>query len=139
MQKFTELKVWQRAHALVLHVYRFSAYFPSDEKYGITSQLRRAAASVPTNIAEGCKRKYPQEYARFLNIAEASLSETQYLLMLARDLNLLSQEDQQALDEQIEHLAPMLFTLREKVEQSVSFPLKPSTVDRQPSTESNHG
>ena len=86
MQRFTELKVWQPGHALVLTVYRMTTGFPKAEQYGLTSQLRRAALSVPTNIAEGSKRLGGQEYARFLNIAEASLAETEYLLMVSRDL-----------------------------------------------------
>ena len=75
MQRFTELKVWQRSHEVTLEVYRVTACFPSAERFGLISQLRRAAASVPTNIAEGSKRQSNQEYARFLNIAEASLVE----------------------------------------------------------------
>src|SRR5713226_1255009 len=90
MQRFTDLKVWQRSHALVLHVYRLTKSFPSDERYGLTSQLRRAVLSVPTNIAEGSKRHTNPEYARFLNIAEGSLAETEYLLMVSRDLGYLS-------------------------------------------------
>lgn len=86
MQRFTEIKVWQRGHALVLSVYRATVGFPIAERYGLLSQLRRAALSVPTNIAEGSKRTGRQEYARFLNISEASLAETEYLLMVSRDL-----------------------------------------------------
>ena len=89
MQRFTDLRVWQRAHSLVLDVYRLSRAFPADERFGITSQLRRAATSVATNIAEGSKRDSNPEYSRFLNIAQASLAETEYLLMLSRDLEFL--------------------------------------------------
>jgi len=77
MQRFTELKVWQRSHELTLEVYRVTASFPSTERFGLISQPRRASASVPTNIAEGSKRQSNQEYARFLNIAEGSLAETE--------------------------------------------------------------
>jgi hypothetical protein len=63
MQRFTELKVWQRAHALVLEVYRISTSFPQEERFGVTSQLRRAITSVPTNIAEGSRRQGQQEYS----------------------------------------------------------------------------
>src|SRR5262245_47539385 len=89
MQRFTEIRVWQRAHALVLDVYRATQQFPKEERYGVTSQLRRAAVSVPTNIAEGSKRDSNAEYSRFLNIAEASMAETEYLLLLSRDLGYL--------------------------------------------------
>jgi len=80
MQRFTDLIVWQRSHALVLQVYRLTKSFPPDERFGLTSQLRRAAFSVPTNIAEGSKRHTNPEYARVLNIAEGSLAETEYLI-----------------------------------------------------------
>jgi four helix bundle protein len=90
VQRFTELKVWQRGHTLVLTVYRMTVGFPIAERYGLLSQLRRAVLSVPTNIAEGSKRVGRQEYARFLNIAEASLAETEYLLMVSRDLGYIT-------------------------------------------------
>lgn len=86
MQRFTDLKVWQRSHALTLQIYRVSAQLPAEEKYGLVSQLRRAAVSVPTNIAEGSKREENLDFARFLNIAEGSLVETEYLMMRCRDL-----------------------------------------------------
>lgn len=72
MQKFQDLKVWQRSHALVLAVYRLTVMFSAAERFGLVTQLRRAALSVPTNIAEGSKRQSGQEYGRFLNIAEGS-------------------------------------------------------------------
>ena len=90
MQRFTELEVWRRSHSLVLEIYRLTQSFPSEEKFGLTSQIRRAAVSVATNIAEGSKRVARPDYARFLNISEGSLAETQYLLMVSRDLGYLS-------------------------------------------------
>jgi len=90
MQRFTDLVVWQRSHRLALEIYRLTALFPADERFGLVSQLRGAATSVPTNIAEGSKRKTGSEYARFLNIAEGSLAETEYLLMLSRDLGFVA-------------------------------------------------
>ena len=86
MQRFTELKVWQRSHGLALQLYRLTAAFPVEERFGLVTQIRRAAVSVPTNIAEGSKRQGKLDYARFLNIAEGSLVETEYLVMLSRDL-----------------------------------------------------
>ncbi len=86
MQDYRELQVWQRSHKLVLALYRATQSFPSAERYGLVSQLRRAALSVPTNIAEGCRRAAAREYAQFLNIAVGSLSETEYLLLVSRDL-----------------------------------------------------
>ena len=83
---FEDLIVWQKAHAYVIDVYRLSGRFPREETYGLTAQLRRAAVSVPANIAEGFKRRGLTDKARFMNIAEASLEESRYYLRLARDL-----------------------------------------------------
>lgn len=77
MQRFTDLKVWQRGHALALEVYRSTETFSADERFGLTAQLRRAALSVPTNTAEGSKRQTRQDCARFLSIAEGSVAETE--------------------------------------------------------------
>jgi four helix bundle protein len=116
MQRFTELKVWQRSHQLTLEVYRVTTSFPSAERFGLISQLRRAAASVPTNIAEGSKRQSNQEYARFLNIAEASLAETEYLVMLSRDLGFLAHDSSEELLKEVTEISRMLCGLRKKVE-----------------------
>lgn len=116
MQHFRDLKVWQRSHALVLDLYRITATFPKDERFGLVSQLRRAAASVPTNIAEGAKRQGRQDYARFLNIAEGSLAETEYLVLLSRDLNYLPSESAEAAMAEAGEIARMLHRLRSKVE-----------------------
>lgn len=115
MQRFTDLKVWQRSHELTLQVYRATTSFPSTERFGLISQLRRAAASIPTNIAEGSKRQSNQEYARFLNIAEGSLAETEYLLMLGRELGFLARESSETLLKEITEIALMLYALRRKV------------------------
>ena len=115
MQKFRDLKVWQRSHQLVLAVYRLTAQFPAHEQYGVTSQLRRAATSVPTNIAEGSKRRQPRDYARFLNIAEASLAETEYLLILSRDLGYLPTPDAEPLFAEADEISRMLNSLHQRV------------------------
>lgn len=83
---FTDLIVWQKAHAFVLGVYRMTAEFPKHEIYGLSSQFRRAAVSIPANIAEGFRRKGSPDKARFLNIAQASLEECRYYLILSHDL-----------------------------------------------------
>ena len=116
MQRFTEIKAWQRGHELTLAVYRATAGFPVVERYGLISQLRRAALSVPTNIAEGSKRTGRVDYARFLNIAEASLAETEYLIMVGRDLGYMTQLMAKPLLVQVADLARMLHSLRLKVE-----------------------
>ena len=116
MQRFTELKVWQRSHSLVLEVYRLTSEFPSDERFGLTSQLRRAIVSVPTNIAEGSKRLTKADYARFLNIAEGSLAESEYLVLLSRDLGYLAGKACTRPLAEISEVARMLYALRSKVE-----------------------
>jgi len=116
MQRFSNLKVWQRSHALALEFYRQTKSFPDDERYGLTSQLRRAVTSIPTNLAEGSTRQTAGDYARFLNIAEGSTSETLYLLLLARDLGYLSQEQAAPLIIETEQIGKMLFALRRKVQ-----------------------
>ena len=117
MQRFQDLKVWQRSHELVLELYRLTKAFPDAERFGLVSQLRRAAASVPTNVAEGSKRQHPQDFSRFLNIAEGSLAETTYLLMLGRDLGYLETDVARPLLAEAEEISRMLFVLRTKVEQ----------------------
>ena len=84
---FKDLIVWQKAHQFVLAIYRFSDKFPKSEMYGLTSQARRAAISIPANIAEGFKKKTKPDKARFMNIAQGSLEECRYYLILAQDLN----------------------------------------------------
>ena len=85
-KSFRDLIAWQKAHQFVLSVYNYSDYFPQKEIYGLTSQFRRAAISIAANIAEGFKKKGVANKARFLNIAEGSLEECRYYLILARDL-----------------------------------------------------
>lgn len=119
MQRFTELNVWQRSHELVLEIYRLTERFPDYERYGVTSQLRRAAVSVPCNIAEGSKRQHPKDYARFLNIAEASLAEAEYLLILSKDLGYVDRESEETVRREAEEISRMLNSLREKVEASI--------------------
>jgi four helix bundle protein len=104
--------------SVALEVYRVTAVFPSGERYGLVSQLPRAAASIPTNIAEGSKRQSSQEYARFLNIAEGSLAETEYLVMLSRDLGSLARDSTEKLLKEITEIARMLNALKIKVVES---------------------
>ncbi|MBL4654866.1 MAG: four helix bundle protein, partial [Bacteroidia bacterium] len=78
---------WQKSHKLVLEIYKLTSQFPKEEIYGLTSQIRRAAVSVPANITEGFKRKGKADKARFFNIAQASLEEVRYFLILTKDLN----------------------------------------------------
>jgi four helix bundle protein len=108
VKDFRQLKVWQRAHQLTLEIYRITASFPRSEAYGLTPQIRRAAVSIPTNLAEGCGRNGDAELARFCSIAGGSASELEYPLLLARDLNLIKPEDHEQLAQQITEIKGML-------------------------------
>ena len=92
MRDFHKLGIWQRSHQLTLDVYRASKVFPKDELFGLTSQIRRAVSSIPTNIAEGCGRASNKDYAHFLQIAIGSASEVEYELLLAHDLEYINDE-----------------------------------------------
>ena len=85
-RSFRDLLVWRKAHEFVLGVYPYTAAFPNSETYGLASQLRRAAVSIPANIAEGFRRRGKADKARFMNIAEGSVEECRYFLILVRDL-----------------------------------------------------
>jgi four helix bundle protein len=87
IEKFSDLQVWQEAHQLVLRVYEITRKFPNDEKFGLVSQMRRAAISIPANIAEGFKRRGLQDKIRFYNTAEGSLEELKYFLIVSKDLS----------------------------------------------------
>jgi four helix bundle protein len=108
MRDFRRLQVWQRAHALALAVYRATKSFPREEMYGLTSQVRRAATSIPTNIAEGCGRDSTLEFARFLEIGMGSAKELEYQLLLARDLGYITPADYGNLAEETTQVQRML-------------------------------
>jgi four helix bundle protein len=118
MQDFRDLRIWQRSHQLVIEVYQITASFPGHELYGITSQMRWAAASVPTNVAEGCGRGSDADFARFLQIAMGSASELDYHLILAHNLNLLSTSHYERLQNDLVELKRMLNTLISKLRNS---------------------
>lgn len=90
--QFTELIVWQKAHKLVLEVYQLTEFYPPSELFGLVSQSRRAAVSIPSNIAEGFKRKTKADSLHFYTIADGSLEELKYQLLLAKDLGYIPQE-----------------------------------------------
>jgi len=115
MQDFRQLLVWQKAHDLALAVYRATASFPSHELYGITSQMRRAAVSIPTNIAEGCGRDSRLEFIHFLQIAAGSAAELEYLVLIARDLGLLNPGESSDLSEKTIEIKRMLTGLIKQV------------------------
>jgi four helix bundle protein len=116
MKDFKELKVWSKAHELTVLVYGLTRSFPRDEIYGLTSQVRRSAASVGANIAEGCGRHSDGELTRFLQIARGSASETEYHLLLAKDLGFLSEDDFRKADQKLIYVQRMLTALVQRVQ-----------------------
>jgi four helix bundle protein len=108
MKNFKELVVWQKSHQMTLEICSVTRGFPREELYGLTSQLRRASASIGANIAEGSGRRSNNEICRFLQIARGSASEAEYHLLLARDLKLLSEESFRYLSCQADEVQRML-------------------------------
>ena len=111
MKSFRELEVWQKSHRLVLEIYRVSSSFPKDERFGIVSQLRRAAYSIPANIAEGFGRRSTRELLQCLAIANGSLEEVRYFILLSSDLGYVQAEDFKKLDDQLNSVAQMIAAL----------------------------
>ena len=109
---FEDLKVWQKSHDLVLGIYKATKDFPSHEKYRLTDQVCRSASSVAANIVEGNSRKHPKEFLQFINTAYASLEETKYHLLLARDLGYLKPKDYEGLIDKATEINKMLNSLR---------------------------
>lgn len=97
MNKFESLPIFHEAHTFVLLVYKETAKFPSEEKYGLTSQLRRSSSSIPANIIEGNSRRHKKKYLEFLYFAKGSLEESKYHLLLARDLSYMSSDEYEEL------------------------------------------
>src|SRR5713226_5604313 len=108
MQDFRKLLVWEKSHALALGIYRATALFPEMERYGLTSQMRRAAYSVPSNIAEGCGRAGRVELRHFLHLSLGSASELDYFLHLSRDLQFLTPRQYEALERGVREIKLML-------------------------------
>ncbi len=116
MKNFRDLQVWHKAHALTLTCYQMTSAFPKQEVYGLTSQIRRCAASIAANIAEGCGKRGNGEFYRFLNVALGSASELEYHFLLARDLSFISEERYERLDHSIVEIKRMLASLACKVQ-----------------------
>lgn len=115
MQDFRNIEVWQKAHRLTMAVYAATRPFPTDERYGLTAQMRRAASAVPTNIAEGCVLQSDAEFRRFLFIALGSGSELDYLLLLSRDLGYLTDASYAPLKIEIDGVKQMLVRFIQKL------------------------
>ena len=115
MKDFRQLKVWEKAHLLTMAIYRTTGAFPREETYGLVSQMRRAASSIASNIAEGCGRDGDAELARFCSLARGSASELEYQLLLARDLKLLVPKPYAQLSQQAVEIKRMLTVLIQKL------------------------
>ncbi len=115
MKAFRELKVWEKSHELTLAVYHATKTFPKQEMYALTSQIRRASASIPANIAEGCGRNGDAELARFCQIAMGSASELEYHLLLARDLRYLNSSDYERIMSEVSEVKRMLTSFIQKL------------------------
>jgi four helix bundle protein len=111
VQDFRDLKVWGKSHAVALATYKATEMFPAAERYGLTSQMRRSAASIPTNIAEGCVRSSDADFGRFLHIALGSASELEYLVLLAHDLRMLTTRVHGELTANLQEVKRMLTVL----------------------------
>ena len=113
---FRDLEVWQQAMDLVVECYRLSEAFPKDERYGLTSQLRRAAVSIPSNIAEGHARQHTKEFLQFLSIARGSLAELETQLILAERLNFASSALIMPLIDRANRITRMMASLKASLE-----------------------
>ena len=108
MHNYHELKIWQESRILVKNIYTLTANFPKEEVYGFTSQIRRAAVSIPSNIAEGTGRSSDKEFQRFLDYAMGSLFELETQIILANDLNFVNTEDFELIQKEIKSLIRMI-------------------------------
>lgn len=115
MQNYKDLKVWEKAHLFTLKVYEVTKSFPKEEIYSLTSQMRRAASSIPANIAEGCGKNTQLDFANFLNIALGSSNESEYYLLLSKDLKYLNFDLYEKLLKTINEIKAMLIALITKV------------------------
>lgn len=115
MQDYKKLKVWQKSYTLAMKSYNITRRFPKEELYGLVNQMRRAAVSVPANIAEGCGRYTDAELVRFLDIALGSLSELDCYFLMSRDQSFISPEDFVELDQDLTEVRRMLIALIQKV------------------------
>jgi len=121
MRNYRDLQVWSKAHSLTLELYRLSRGFPREEVYGITSQLRRSAASIGANLAEGCGRRTSTELARFVRIAMGSASELDYHLLLSRDLGFMNGDDFMRSEAGLTEVRKMLTSFLQSVEEQIEI------------------
>lgn len=116
VKSFKDLRIWQRSVLLAEQVYKKTECFPKAELYGLVSQMRRAAVSIPSNIAEGYRRKHAKEFQQFLNIALGSIGELETQVILAARFRYLSSEDQGGLSGELDSLVRMVVSLSKKIQ-----------------------
>ncbi|MEP1152167.1 MAG: four helix bundle protein [Balneola sp.] len=115
MRKYKDLKIWQRSVELATVIYEATSEFPQEEKYGLISQMRRCAVSIPSNIAEGAGRSSDKEYSRFLEIAYGSSYELETQLTISHNLNLIAVEKFTELSNEINEIQKMIYSLNKKL------------------------
>src|SRR3954462_12520143 len=119
MRNYEDLQVWRKAHDLTLEIYKNTRSFPSDERFGLTSQIRRSCSSIGANLAEACGRRSDAEMARFVQVAMGSAAELSYHLRLARDLELLSKASFDSLRFELTEIMRILSSLSQKLKPRV--------------------
>ncbi len=115
IKSFYDLRVWHKGIEVVEEAYKLTAGFPEEERYGLSSQMRRAAISIPSNIAEGFKRRFAREQKQFLSIALGSCAELETQLVIAKELSYLGQDDLLVINEMLNHVCAMLVNMYKRI------------------------
>lgn len=115
MQDFTQLKVWKKAHTFTINLYKITANFPPEERFGLTNQIRRASISIESNLAEGCGRNGDKEFARFVDISQGSAYEVKCQVLITRDLKYIDSKKSELLINKINEISKMLNSLNQKL------------------------
>jgi four helix bundle protein len=131
VQDFRNLDVWNKAHKITLETYRLTESFPKSEVFGLSSQVRRAASSIPTNLAEGCGRTQP-EFGRFVQIAFGSACEVEYQLLLARDIGFLPSQSYESINADVIEVKRMLNSLLKRIQRDAATAAGGGVVRRVP-------
>jgi four helix bundle protein len=133
MRNYKDLRVWEEAHRLTLTVYKTTQAFPKDERFGLTSQIRRSSVSIAANLAEGCGRRSDGEMGRFVQIAMGSGAELSYHLLLAKDLGFVNEVQRAELNTSLERVLRMLSALSAKVRNpSAAYRFEPKAKGQEP-------
>ncbi len=119
-RSFEDLVVWQKAHAFTLDIYKITKYYPKEELFGLTSQFRRASVSIAANIAEGYGKRTSKDKLRFYNIAEGSINESKYYILLSKDLIYIDKQESDRLYENLETIKKLLFSYSRALSQNTA-------------------